>query len=251
MPQRMIGQTVNRRNGYRTEQAVLRPVAVALLLCGYCGTAAAVCSGEVKNALDSAVKIEQEWPLRPVHDNATLYLQSLGEQLLPDPSDMSRMAGYDLPSGQWHFSLVRDLSVNAFSIGDGRVYITDGSIAFVDSEAELAAILAHEIAHQYAGHFCADSESRVSGVRQIGSLVQVMDNAKEMEADAMALNILRYAGFPADAMLEVVKRLPLSGNIRQQTQRIETLTQRLQPTDNEAADFPNSSEFNAIKGGLR
>jgi predicted Zn-dependent protease len=251
MPQRMTWQTVNRQNRNRPERPFLRPAAIALvLLCGYDGSAQAVCSGEAEKSRDNAIKIEQEWPLRPVQDIATRYLQSLGESLLPPDDATDRTHRYDWPADRWRFSMVRDLSANAFSIGDGRIYLTDGSIDFVASEAELAAILAHEIAHQLAGHFCAGSQNVPSGARQIGSLMQSMDIAKEMQADTIALDILRNAGFPASAMLEVVKRLPLSENTRQQNQRIEALLQNLQATDT-AATFPNSNEFNAIKGGLR
>lgn len=234
------------------ETTVFRSAVLTITLsCVYSGEAQAVCSGEAQKSLQSAMKIEQEWPLRPIQDNATRYLQRLGEQLLPPQGpNFEQLTNYDWPSGRWHFSMVRDLSVNAFSIGDGRIYLTDGSINFVNSEAELAAILAHEIAHQLAGHFCASNQSMYSGTRQIGSLVQIMDNAKEMQADFVALEILRDAGFPTHAMFEVVKRLPLSGDVRQQYQRLEALRNNL-PAFNDLTGFSSSSEFTKIKESLR
>lgn len=226
-------------------------VTAMLMLCGNIGTVQAVCSGEAHKSLQSAMKIEQEWPLRPNQDTATRYLQRLGEQLLPPHApDFEQLANYDWPSDRWYFSIVRDLSVNAFSIGNGRIYLTDGSINFVNSEAELAAILAHEIAHQLAGHFCPSNQSPYGGARQIGSLTQIMDNSKEMQADYVALRILRDAGFPTHAMFEVVKRLPLTGDVRQQYQRLEALRNHL-PAFNDLAGFSSSSEFITIKESLR
>lgn len=233
--------------------SILRRTAMTamLMLYGHGETAQAVCSGEAQKSLQSAMKIEQEWPLRPSQDNATLYLLRLGEQMLPPHGpDFEQLTNYDWPSDRWHFSIVRDLSVNAFSIGDGRIYLTDGSINFVNSEAELAAILAHEIAHQLSGHFCPSNQSLYGGSRQIGSLTQIMDNTKEMQADFVALRILRDAGFPTYAMFEVVKRLPLSGDVRQQYQRLEALRNNL-PAFNDLAGFSSSSEFIKIKESLR
>lgn len=234
------------------ERILLRAAVPAiLLLAGFDGTAQAVCSGEAEKSLRNALKIEQEWPLRPAQDNATRYLQRLGELLVP-PSDpyLDWPTRYNWPAGQWRFSIVRDLSVNAFSIGDGRIYLTDGSFHFVNSEAELAAILAHEIAHQLAGHFCAGNRQAHEGSRQIGSLVQVMDNEKEMQADLIALDILLNAGFPPQAMLEVVRRLPLSGDKNQQQQRIEALTHNLR-VFKAATPYPNSREYTEIQELLR
>ncbi|MGR8935451.1 MAG: M48 family metallopeptidase [Gammaproteobacteria bacterium] len=219
-------------------------------MAGHCGTAHAVCSGETEKSLRSAIKIEQEWPLQPHQDRLTRYLQRIGERLAPPFSNSEWQTHYDWPANGWQFSIVRDLSVNAFSIGDGRIYLTDGTFHFVNSEAELAAIVAHEIAHQLAGHFCAENPQTYGGVRQVGSLLQVMDNAKEMQADLIALDILRNAGFPPHAMLEVVKRLPLSGDTRQQQQRIAALADKL-PFYDSGQTYPSSREFTEIQESLQ
>lgn len=233
------------------ENIVFRAAAAVIVLVSWHGGAAqAVCNGEAEKALRNAMKIEQEWPLRPGQDSATRYLQRLGERLIAaSGADYERPTDHDWPAEGWHFSIVRDLSVNAFSIGNGRIYLTDGSVRFVNSEAELAAILAHEIAHQLAGHFCSNGRL-MGGERQIGSLIQVMDNTKEMQADLLALDILRAAGFPQAAMLQIVKRLPLSGDMRQQQQRIEALRHNL-PAFDEPAAFSNSREFTELKESLR
>ncbi|MCP4716684.1 MAG: M48 family metalloprotease [Deltaproteobacteria bacterium] len=47
----------------------------------------------------------------------------------------------------YHFSILDDPMVNAFATPGGYIYITRGLLAYLNSEAELAGVLAHEIGH--------------------------------------------------------------------------------------------------------
>jgi predicted Zn-dependent protease len=169
--------------------------------------AAALCGAEAALAKISADKMEQEWPLRPAADPVSAYLQRLGLRLAPQQEILSpgRYLTWDWPS-EWRFRVVRDMAPNAFSIGDGRTYITDGAILAAASEAEVAAVLAHEMGHQLAGHFCSNSDSDGGRGRSLGSIHQVIDVGREMEADRMAMDILRGAGLPPGTMLDVVRK---------------------------------------------
>ena len=203
-----------------------------------CGETYAVCPGEVDNALNSAIKIAQEWPLRPVNDSVTRYLQQLGERLVAQGRALAKsLPYYDEMPEQWHFLIVRDLSVNAFSIGNGRIYITDGSLAFADTEAELAAMLSHEIGHQLAGHFCRATDSSDFGgffdifspipPQQhqvgIGSMTLVINPIKEQQADQVALSILQMEGYDPHALLYLARRLPSGDSERLDANRIHFL----------------------------
>lgn len=44
-------------------------------------------------------------------------------------------------------TLMRSEEVNAFAVPGGRLYVTEGLLRFVESEAELAAVVGHEISH--------------------------------------------------------------------------------------------------------
>lgn len=55
----------------------------------------------------------------------------------------------DLP---WTFGVVDDPSVNAFALPGGFVYVTRGIMTHFNNEAELAAVLGHEIGHVTAKH---------------------------------------------------------------------------------------------------
>lgn len=55
----------------------------------------------------------------------------------------------DLP---WSFRVLDDPTVNAFALPGGPIFITRGLLTHMNSEAELAAVLGHEVAHTTAKH---------------------------------------------------------------------------------------------------
>jgi len=71
------------------------------------------------------------------------YLRDLGERMA---------AVSERPQLPWTFRLVDDPLVNAFAVPGGFIYITRGILAHMNSEAELAGILGHEIGHVTARH---------------------------------------------------------------------------------------------------
>ena len=56
------------------------------------------------------------------------------------------------PELQYTFTVLDSADVNAFALPGGFVYITRGIMAYLNSEAELAAVLGHEIGHVTARH---------------------------------------------------------------------------------------------------
>ncbi|EKE02584.1 MAG: hypothetical protein ACD_20C00357G0007 [uncultured bacterium] len=82
---------------------------------------------------------------RNVLNNQTVqtYVSSLGQAL-------ARNSGRpDIP---FNFIVIRDPNINAFASPGGYIYITTGMLNFLGTESELAAVLAHEIAHIVARH---------------------------------------------------------------------------------------------------
>ncbi|MDX9745645.1 MAG: M48 family metalloprotease [Syntrophales bacterium] len=138
------------------------------------------------------------------------------------------------PLFEYRFSIVKDSSVNAFATPGGYVYVNRGLIALVASEAELAAVLAHEIAHVNARHI-ADMVNKASKVN-IATLLGVIAGAfmgggdlsaavmgfslataqtmtlkysrdNEEEADRYGMLYLVRAGYKAEASLNVLKMM--------------------------------------------
>jgi predicted Zn-dependent protease len=84
--------------------------------------------------------------------------QSIG--LLDNPQAQQYLANVGLPMARkserpelpWSFQVVDDPAVNAFALPGGPIYATRGLLAHLNSEAELAAVLGHEIGHITARH---------------------------------------------------------------------------------------------------
>lgn len=58
----------------------------------------------------------------------------------------------DRPDLPYEFVIVNDASLNAWALPGGKIAVNIGLLALLDDEAELAAILGHEIAHANARH---------------------------------------------------------------------------------------------------
>lgn len=71
------------------------------------------------------------------------YVQRIGQGLA---------AASERPDLPWTFRVVDDPSVNAFALPGGFIYVTRGIMTHLTNEAELAAVLGHEIGHVTARH---------------------------------------------------------------------------------------------------
>ena len=70
-----------------------------------------------------------------------------------------------LPDLEWHFTVLDDPAVNAFALPGGYIYITRGILAHLNSEAQLAGVLGHEIGHVTARHSAGRiSQQQVAGL---------------------------------------------------------------------------------------
>ena len=80
-----------------------------------------------------------------LYDDSDLqaYVQRIGNEMA---------ARSERPALNWTFRLVDDPAVNAFALPGGYVYVTRGLMSYLTSEAELAAVMGHEIGHITARH---------------------------------------------------------------------------------------------------
>jgi len=74
----------------------------------------------------------------------------------------------DLP---WRFAVLDDNSINAFAAPGGYVFVTRGLLAKLRSEAELAGVLGHEIAHVVLKHHLK-ALRRDAGTQVLGNLTE-------------------------------------------------------------------------------
>jgi len=97
---------------------------------------------EARIGREAAAQIEKEYKV--VDDpQATEKLQHIAQTLA---------AVSPRPEVKYICKILDDPSINAFSLPGGHIYVTKGALAAVESDDELAAIMAHEIGHNAKKH---------------------------------------------------------------------------------------------------
>ena len=141
----------------------------------------------------------------------TRYVQSIGQQL-------ARVADRRLP---YEFVIIDDSRPNAWALPGGKIAINRGLLTRLNSEAELAAVLSHEIVHAAARHSAksiernlllssvinmagsalADQNNRYATIfdsgAQLGAqfIVSSYGREAELESDAFGMLYMQRAGF--------------------------------------------------------
>lgn len=139
-------------------------------------------------------------------------------------SVLERLGGHgDLSTTTYDLTILNSPLANAMALSDGRVYLTRGMLAYLNDEAELAAVLAHEMAHVSAGHIASrrDVASDIALLDNlVGGLVGWDDRAgmlsrsgllagysrlQESDADRLAVTYLDEAGYDPLAVSDVLE----------------------------------------------
>ncbi len=92
------------------------------------------------------------------------------------------------PNLPWTFRVIDDPVVNAFAIPGGHIYVTRGILAHLNSEAELASVIGHEIGHVTARHSVTQMSQQQ--LMQLGLVVGV----------ALKPGLAKYAGVASQGM---------------------------------------------------
>jgi predicted Zn-dependent protease len=116
--------------------------------------------------------------------------------------------------------------VNAWATPGGHIWVTSGLLRLLKTEAELAAVLGHEIEHVDSRH-CIDRyeyQMKLARVRlpHAGALVDFVrymatasyTKYQEAEADAAGLRLTIEAGYDPSAIRDVIDRLSRMGSSR-------------------------------------
>ena len=99
-------------------------------------------SQEIAMGRDYAVQVKQETGVYP--DSAVqAYVSRIG---------LAIARTTERPSLPWAFTVMDDPQVNAFALPGGPIFVTRGILTHMNSEAELAAVIGHEIGHVTARH---------------------------------------------------------------------------------------------------
>jgi predicted Zn-dependent protease len=145
------------------------------------------------------------------------YVARVGER-------MAEAAGL---GGQCRFTLVNTDVVNAFAVPGCYIYMTRGLMGLVNSEDELASVLAHEVGHIVGDH--SERQQRRSVLRGLGAaavglitgserLSQLAfqaaelfglrySRAQEYESDDLGIRYMRSAGYDPHAAADMLQAL--------------------------------------------
>ena len=225
---------------------------------------------EIALGLQAAPAMAAQYGGISANAQARAAVQQVGQKIIA-----STKAGQTPYKFQFHL-LADDKTINAFALPGGQVFITEGLLKSLKTEAQLAGVLAHEIGHVVGRHSAAqvaksnltqglagaatiasyDPDSPGSSVAKaaiaaaIAKLITMrFSRTDELEADKLAVDFTPQAGYDPRAMIEVMNILAQAGGRSSTPEFMSTHPDpgnRIGQLEQEiAADFPQG-----VPGGL-
>ena len=137
------------------------------------------------------------------------------------------------PDAGFSYKAIDHNSVNAFALPGGYIYITTGLLKELNSEAQLAGVLAHETAHVTARHIAQQisrdilidtglgvvSSQASSSAMRVANIVRQLEGmsftrTQEKQADEVGLDYLVKAGYTPYGMIETMEILQRQSSTR-------------------------------------
>lgn len=155
----------------------------------------------------------------------TEYVQKVGMALAPHTHR---------PHLTYHFAVLDTPVVNAFAVPGGYIYVTRGILALMNSEAELAVVLAHEMGHVNARHSVrkmsqmmlaqiglavgsalSETFAKAAGVAGIGVQLLFLQFSRddERQADQLGVEYARKGQYNPAYMIDFFESLQAMGDL--------------------------------------
>jgi len=208
---------------------MLRPVAFSALACAAI-TLAAGCaenpatggSSVVVSSQGREISVGQDMHQQIVEQGAVYddpelaaYVDRIGQRLVQNS---------DAAGDSFTFTVIDSPDINAFATPGGFIYVNRGLLAYLDNEAELAGVMAHEIGHVTARHAARQQTASITnqvvattayiltGSGELADasnmygteLVRGYGREHELEADGLGAKYMYNAGYDPDSLLEVI-----------------------------------------------
>jgi predicted Zn-dependent protease len=169
----------------------------------------------------------------PASDPSARLVQEVGQRVVSRSN-----AGTSPYAGNFRFHLLADPeTVNAFALPGGQIFVTQGLLQRLRTEAELAGVLGHEVGHvihrhsaeqmaqgqlgamlsQAVGVAASDGSDGGQHAAMVAAMVNQMMQLRysrkdESESDRYGIDAMASAGYDPKAMLEVMEILKQASN---------------------------------------
>lgn len=169
---------------------------------------------------DASAKTEKDLGGLLNDPKITAYVSAVGKKVA---------ANSKLPTLPYSFHVINNKVINAFALPGGRVYVTKGLLDTLSTEAQLAAVLGHEISHAAARHgvqqtvaalglntiSLALADNKLAYQAMVGlagpyAMAQY-SQSQESEADILGLNAAVKSGYNPFGAVEVMQILQAKG----------------------------------------
>ena len=138
----------------------------------------------------------------------TQYIVAVGDRILQAADGAGEGFAF-------RFTVLDSPAVFAFSIAGGDVYLSRGMIAVANSEAEIAAVLAHEVSHVVLRHgaerILVVAQQRSVSPQQRTDQLQALTARQEFDADAKSIALLVAAGYDPMAQARFLAAVERTG----------------------------------------
>ena len=182
-----------------------------------------------KLGFEATQEIYKQMPLLPDSSQETQYVRQLGQRLVATiPTE---------DSWPFDFHVVAQKEINAFALPGGEMFVNLGTIVAAQSDAQLAGVMAHEMAHVYmqhsakqmqkaqltqglaglAGAILGDKGGTLGSLGQMGvqlgagMVMLKYSRNDEAQADAVGAMILQRARYNPQALADFFKTLEAQG----------------------------------------
>ncbi len=150
-------------------------------------------------------------------------------------------AASDTPAQVYRVTILNSPIVNAFALPSGNIYVTRGLLALANDTSEVAAVMAHEIAHVTERHAArrAELEKRSAVISQAADVIDNRDQSRtfksyaqltlasfsrqqEIDADEIGVHVIARAGYDPFAASRFLVSLGRATDLRQSLHPGET-----------------------------
>jgi predicted Zn-dependent protease len=124
------------------------------------------------------------------------YVNRVGQRLV---------ANSDKPNMNFTFTVIDSPDLNAFALPGGYIYVNRGLLAYLDSEAEMAGVIGHEIGHITGRHHGRRQTADVTNkIIATTAYIRGYGRDMELEADGLGAEYMYKSGYDPDALLGVI-----------------------------------------------